>query len=264
MSSLSRLEIDGVSATVDTVWGTTVGSEAHFTAMQVRGGSTRGVELHVHRLTAATKEMWGADLDGDLVRRHIRHALGGDVEDASVRVYVFGSPAGFGPSAVPSIAVTVKPAGGLLAERERLRAVQYQRPDAHLKRLGNTGQSAAQELAQRNGFQGALLVTPDLVVSETAIANIGFFDGDAVVWPDGPMLHGITMQLLERALADRGVPVRRATVRVRDIASFNGAFVSNARGIAPVTGVDDVDLPVDAGRLAMLRETYDSVAWEPL
>jgi branched-subunit amino acid aminotransferase/4-amino-4-deoxychorismate lyase len=59
-----------------------------------------------------------------------------------------------------------------------------------------------------------------------------------VVWPDAPMLHGITMQLLERELAGPGLPSRRSTVRLRDIASLDGAFLCSAHGIAAVTTVD--------------------------
>ena len=74
--------------------------------------------------------------------------------------------------------------------------MRYQRPDAHIKHLA-TGQAFYSRLARRNGFDDALLTAADGIVSESSIANIGFFDGSGVVWPDAPILHGITMQLLE-------------------------------------------------------------------
>jgi len=46
------------------------------------------------------------------------------------------------------------------------------------------------------------------------------------------------MQLLEHALPELGKPSRRAPVRLEDIASFEGAFLSNARGVAIVSAVD--------------------------
>jgi len=104
-------------------------------------------------------------------------------------------------------------------------------------------------------------VGPNGVVSESTLANIGFFDGAGVVWPDAPMLHGITMQLLERELAGRGVPSRRSTVRVQDIASLDGAFLCSARGIAAVTTVDRTSLPVESQGLSVLAEAYASVTW---
>jgi branched-subunit amino acid aminotransferase/4-amino-4-deoxychorismate lyase len=84
------------------------------------------------------------------------------------------------------------------------------------------------------------------------------------VWPDAPMLHGITMQLLERELARRGVPWRRSPVRLRDIASLDGAFLCSARGIAAVTAVDELCLPVEPPGLHMLVEAYASVAWDSI
>lgn len=49
----------------------------HFTAMQVRGGRTRGLGLHLSRLEAAHQELYGRVLGGPEVRARIRHALGG-------------------------------------------------------------------------------------------------------------------------------------------------------------------------------------------
>jgi branched-subunit amino acid aminotransferase/4-amino-4-deoxychorismate lyase len=108
------------------------------------------------------------------------------------------------------------------------------------------------------GFDDAVLVGPDGVVSETTLANIGFFDGAAVVWPNAPM------QLLEHELAGSGVPTRRSTVRVADVASLDGAFLSSARGIAVVTGIDDMRLPVEPKGLRMLAEAYASVTQDSI
>lgn len=91
------------------------------------------------------------------------------------------------------------------------------------------------------------------------MANIGFLDPSGVVWPDAPMLHGITMQLLEATL-----PTRRTPVHLSDIASFDGAFLSNARGIAAVSHIDDDELPMPAGWMRELIDAYASVPWDPI
>jgi hypothetical protein len=44
----------------------------HFTAMQIRGGRTRGLALHLHRLESANHEMFGVGFDRDHVRTLIR------------------------------------------------------------------------------------------------------------------------------------------------------------------------------------------------
>jgi branched-subunit amino acid aminotransferase/4-amino-4-deoxychorismate lyase len=221
--------------------------------MQVRARRTRGLALHLARLEAANRELFEAELDGRRVRELIRHALR-DVEDASVRVYAFES------GDEPTIMVTVKQPGNV-STPQRLQSVRYQRPEAHLKHLA-TGQDFYSRLALRNGFDDALLTTADGVISETSIANIGFFDASGVVWPAAPCLRGITMQLLERKLVELGVPARRAPVRLHDIASFDGAFLSNARGVAAVSEVDGMSLPMQARRMETIADAYAAVPWD--
>jgi branched-subunit amino acid aminotransferase/4-amino-4-deoxychorismate lyase len=249
-----RIEIDGARADAEQLWST-ASAYGHFTAMQVRGGRTRGLALHFRRLEAANRELFDLGLDHERVRGLVRHALRG-LEDASVRVYVFES------GEEPAIMVTVKQPGGV-ATPQRLQSVRYQRPDAHVKHLA-TGQGHYSRLARRNGFDDALLTGCDGIVSESAIANIGFLERSGVVWPDAPLLHGITMQLLERRLPELGVPSRHATVHLTDIASFDGAFLSNARGVAVVSQVDDLTVPTQAERIQTIVDAYASVPWDTI
>lgn len=176
----------------------------------------RGLGLHLSRLDSATREMFGTGLDGDLVRAHIRHALGTGPLDASVRVSVFQPQDG----ERPSVMVVVRSPGEPPAAPQRLTAVRYERPVAHLKHAGTFGQIWYGLAAERAGFDDALLTGAAGVIAEGAIANIGFFDGTAVIWPDSPALPGITMQLASSALAGRGTPSRRGTVRIADLPSF--------------------------------------------
>jgi hypothetical protein len=53
-------------------------------------------------------------------------------------------------------------------------------------------------------------------------------------------------------------------VRPRDIASLDGAFLSSARGIATVTAVDELRLPVEPKGLRALAEAYASVEWDSI
>jgi len=251
---MTHIEIDGEPPAPDQLWAT-VSAYGHFTAMQVRDGKARGLALHLQRLRAANREAFGVGLDGEHVRALVRHALG-DTKDASVRVYLFDAPS------QPATMVTIR-APAEMATPQRLRSVHYQRPDPHIKHV-TTDQGHYRRHAQRSGFDDAVLVGADGVVSESTLANIGFFDGALVVWPDAPMLHGITMQLLERELAGRGVFTRHSTVRVQDIASFDGAFLCSARGIAAVTTVDDASLPGESKGLSMLADAYASVTWDSI
>jgi branched-subunit amino acid aminotransferase/4-amino-4-deoxychorismate lyase len=250
MSNRMHIEIEGQHVSAEALWST-ASAYGHFTAMQVRGRRTRGLVLHLERLETATRELFGTGLDAERARTLIRHALR-DVDDASVRVYVFES------SSAPAIMVTVK-GPGEIATPQRLQSVRYQRPEAHIKHLA-TGQGFYSRLAHRNGFDDALLTAADGLVSETAIANVGFFDASGgVVWPEAPLLRGITMQLLERKLPELGVPARRAPVRLQDLRSFAGVFITNARGIAAVSAVDDTELPMPRERISALADAYAAV-----
>jgi branched-subunit amino acid aminotransferase/4-amino-4-deoxychorismate lyase len=160
--------------------------------------------------------------------------------------------------------VVVRPPGEPPAVTQRLTAVAYQRPAAHIKHVGTFGQIYHGLAAERAGFHDALLTGPGAVIAEGAITNIGFFDGNAVVWPSAPALAGITMQLVTRALAERGVPSRRATVRLIDLLSFRSAFVTNSLGVAPVGQVDDQPLPTGPEFTRDLSEAYESVPWAPV
>jgi branched-subunit amino acid aminotransferase/4-amino-4-deoxychorismate lyase len=254
MSQIDRTEIDGVPATPDELERVT-SAYGHFTAMQVRGGATRGLDLHLRRLAESNRERFDAGLDPGRIRRLIRQALAG-TEDAAARVYLYaGSPE-------PHVVVTVKPPGELPSP-QRLRSVRYQRPDAHVKHVA-TQQGRYREEVQREGYDDALLTADDGTASETSIANIGFFDEADVVWPDAPLLRGVTMQLLEERLPAAGIGVRRRRVRVGDIAGLDGAFLSNARGIATVSAVDDVNLADASDRVKLLVEVYESVPWDPI
>lgn len=258
MSSItSRIEIDGRAATPEQLAVAALGHYGHFTAMQVRGGAVRGLDLHLARLTAANRELFGSELDPATIRAHIRHALGTGTLDASVRVLVQESPAG-----ELFVMVTVRPPVDMPAAAQHLMSVPYQRSIAHVKHTGDFGQNYYGRLAEGEGHDEALLTTPDGVISEGSMTNIGFFDGAEVVWPDAPMLAGITMQLLDRDLPKAGLPTTRRQVRLADLQRFAAAFVTNARGIAAVRQIDETVIPVDQGLMSTLNDTYASVPWD--
>src|SRR5258708_2978381 len=126
-AQLLRIEIDGASATADQLRASASGRFGHFTAMQVRARRARGLQHHVARLDAANRELFGVGIDEQVVRSHIRHALGEDIADASVRVHLYEG------GDQPSLMVTVRPAGAMPPAPWRLRPVPCPRPVAHLK-----------------------------------------------------------------------------------------------------------------------------------
>ncbi|MFI6942862.1 aminotransferase class IV [Streptomyces sp. NPDC050418] len=254
---LLRVEIDGRPADTASLLHPATAGFGHFTALQVRGGATRGLALHLERLRAATYELWGRELDGARVRELIRHALGDTYPDASVRVHVYC------PEGEPTVMVTVRGPQRMDPAPQALQSVAYRRPAAHLKHLGGFGQAYYGQRARAAGFDEALLVEDDGTVLEGAVTNIGFVDEEgAVVWPQGPSLAGTTMQLIAPRLAAAGLASRRARVTLDGLGAFRAAFVTNSQGIAPVHRVDTTSFAGDGKLMRRLDEVYASVPWD--
>jgi branched-subunit amino acid aminotransferase/4-amino-4-deoxychorismate lyase len=254
-----RVEINGRPAGLEQIWELDLSSGGHFTAMQIRNRKTLGLDFHLARLDAATRELFGDGLDGDRVRAFIRHALGPGVADATVRVNVF-RPAG----REVSVAVSVRPPAAPPAGEQCLQTVTYQRPAAHIKRYGGFGQSYYGSLAQENGFDEALFTGPDGAIYEGSITNIGFIDGETIIWPEGPALNGIMMQVLQRELDRARVPWGRGPVHLPDLPSFGGAFVTNSHGMAPVARIDDLSLPTDAALMRTAERLLAAAPYDPI
>ncbi len=225
----------------------------HFTAMQVRGGRTRGLDLHLARLEAAHREVYGRALGGEGVRACIRHALGGKL-DASVRVYGYWA----------GLIVTVREPRDMPRRPHSMMALHFQRPLARLKHVGSWGQGRLREVALAAGFDDGLLVDEAGRISEGTITNVGFWRDGAVIWPDAPKLQGITMLLVRRQLSAVGLPVADASVRVRDLASYDGMILCNARGWAPVSRVDELTIPEDEVFIGIIAAAIDGCPWDEI
>ncbi|WP_405589551.1 aminotransferase class IV [Streptomyces sp. NBC_01190] len=256
------IEIDGEAATVATL-APALGGYGHFTAMQVRDGRVRGVGFHLARLDAATRELFGAELDGERVRAFVRHALGSAGRtDASVRVYVF--PSDDAPGAPVAVMVKVGAPAHAAGGPYRLKSVPYQRPVAHLKHLGGFAQRYHVRQVEAEGYHEALLTGPDGTIAEGAVTNVGFIEGDTVVWPEAPLLRGVTLQVLERRLGEAGIAQTSRPVRLADIPGYQGVFVGNSRGVVPVESVDATSVPTGAELLKRIGEVYESAPWDAL
>lgn len=255
-----KLEVDGHEPSVGELQEALLSAYGHFTAMQVRGGRVRGLALHLARLDAANRAIFGRPLDGADVRSLIRHALDGGPGDASVRVIVRErvESTGF------RVWVLVRPPFEMPQDAaQRLKSMPYLRPVPEIKRPGDFAHAYYIDRAVEAGFDDALLVGPDGLVAEAGIANIAFFDGHGVLWPDAPQLAGITMQLVAPLLAER-MPSRTAKVILADVPSMAGAVVTNSRGVAAVTHIDEVELPDAPEFVDTVKDAYESVPWDEI
>ncbi len=218
----------------------------HFTAMQVRDGGARGLDLHLARLAAAHREIYGRPLHADVVRAHIRHALSGR-SDASVRVYGYWG----------GVILTVRNPQQMPDRPHSMTAQHFQRPLARLKHVGSWGQGRFADIATAAGFDEGLLIDETGRISEGTITNVGFWRDGSVVWPAAPKLDGITMLVLQRQLRLAGVPQIEAVVRVQDLAFYQGMILCNSRGWAPVSRVDNISIAADDAFTDVVSTAYD-------
>ncbi|MFF1922697.1 aminotransferase class IV [Streptomyces sp. NPDC058221] len=246
-------EFDGHPATEDDLRTAAFFNYGHFTAMQVRKGRVRGLGLHLDRLDTANRALFELPLDGERVRELIRHALAGaGALDASVRVQGFLPPG----ATATTVMVTVRGPATMSTEPKSMMSVPYARAAPHLKRPGDFGQTYYANLATRAGFDDAVLTLADGSVTEGSFNNIGFWDGDSVVWPQAPALLGTTMALLEQELPGTGVRSEQRAVTLDGLGAYRSAFVTNSQGMAPVRRIDDTAFTVDEELMKRLEEAY--------
>jgi branched-subunit amino acid aminotransferase/4-amino-4-deoxychorismate lyase len=225
----------------------------HFTAMQVRGGRARGLDLHLARLEAAHHDVYGRALDGQEIRARIRHALDGRL-DASVRVYGYWA----------GLIVTVREPQDTPRRSHSMTALQFQRPLARLKHVGSWGQGRFSEMALAAGFDEGLLVDETGRISEGTITNVGFWRDGMVIWPDAPKLLGITMLILRHQLMAAGVGQAEEPVRVQDLVGYDGMILCNSRGWAPVGRVDDLTIAQDEAFTKVIAAAIDGCPWDEI
>lgn len=242
----------------------------HFTTMQVRGRAVRGLGLHLQRLVDATRELFDRAFDAGAVLKAIVDALDrAGLDDATVRVTVSAGStrASIVVAAVGAPRIDVSVSNPLVHALSPMRLiwVVHRRTLPHVKHVGTFASHHYRRLALRDGVDDALFVDADGRVMEGTFWNVGFWRGDAVVWPDAPALRGTGERLLRDGLVGAGMPQSLEVVHVDTLPAFDGAFIVNARGVRSVGSIGDVVFKDEKGAgIARLRQIIDAVPWDPL
>lgn len=245
----------------------------HFTTFQVRGGRAQGLALHLDRLAAASRELYGSVPGRRAVRSAIGTALaeaGPPAVDCTLRVRVHPPRAGYRghhlPPGRPDPALRVE--ADVQAPRHppaspiRVRAHAGLRERPGVKHLALDFQRQARRAARAAGFDDALLLAADGRISEGTFWNIVLLDDGGWVWPDAPALPGITMALLRSQLRRAAAPQRESLVDLSAVAGMQAAFALNSTGIVEIAAIDGHELRGDARAGASLRELLAAVAWD--
>lgn len=254
------MQIDGRPASAAELGRFVLSNYGAFTSMQVEDGAVRGLDLHLARLEAEAVELFGAAVPE--LRQRMRQALDGRAGRFSLRVNLFSDAISLrSPDAVvePSVLTTVSAAASPLSRPLRLQSQTYSREVPHLKHAATFGLSLARRRAVQSGFDDALFVDAKGRISEGSIWNIGFVQGDAVVWPEAAMLAGTGMGLLQRGLADADLLSVTRPVSLSELADFDAAFICNsATPVCAVAEIDGQTVPSAPEWIARLGEIWRS------
>ncbi|NUO76106.1 MAG: aminotransferase class IV family protein [Lysobacter sp.] len=259
------IQRNGHDAETDALAPLAFAGYAHFTAMQVRDRKVRGLDLHLDRLRNASMRMFGNTLPDDVIRAHLRNAIDASPADASLTATVY-SPAGefvvAGADIAPELLIRTSPAANGPQGPLSLIAVDYERPLAAIKHVGEIAKTHYLREAVAQGHDDAAFVDRQGRLSEATIWNLVFWDGEAVVWPNADMLTGTTMGIVRRQLERLGVPQRSQEIRLDDLPALAGAAVMNSwtPGIA-VNAIASVPMPVAPVLMSALHRAYGMETW---
>ncbi len=236
------MQIDGRPASAADLGHFVLSNYGAFTSMQVEDGTVRGLDLHLTRLEAEAVELFGVAVPEALLRERMRQALDGRSGPFSLRVNLFSGAISLrAPEAVvqPRVLTTLSVPATPLTTPLRLQTQIYAREVSHLKHAATFGLTRARRQAFQAGFDDALFVDAEGRISEGSIWNIGFIQGDTVIWPEAPMLAGTGQALLERGLVGLGLGNMKRPVRLCDLSAFDAAFICNS--VTPACAAATID-----------------------
>ena len=261
------IEINGTPAGVATL-SAALPNYGHFTSMQVRDGGVRGLALHLQRLRDSTRLLFGSELDTTRLlawlQQALRHAGSDAVAASSVRINVFAAQFSRDQPGAPQpveVMISVAAPWQARAEPIRVQAQRYSRDLPQVKHVGTFGLFWQRQLALQAGYDDALFFDEAGRISEGTVWNVGFWDGERVIWPLAPMLDGVSQQLLKAALGAAGIEQQSREVRLPDLAGMKAAFSCNSTGVGvAIAAIDGWRFQENASLTQRLRAAYESVA----
>ena len=250
--------INGAPATWEKMLPVATQNYGHITMVQMRGGMVRGLEHHLARLKAANRELFGRTLAVKDVLEGLR-AVGEARPDATVRVNVFA-----GEEAENVMVTAMEPIEPNWIPA-RFALIAYERDMAHLKHVGSFGLSLRQRQAVAEGYDGAVFYDRNNEISEATIWNVGFFDGDTVVWPSAPSLRGISQIIIDEGLLAAGVKVRYEPVHTGSLSRYDSAFLTNSITFGRLlSSIGEVTFDTCTDASQIIRRAYESTPFLPI
>ncbi len=255
-------QLNGRTATADDLAPLAFAGFAHFTAMQVRSGRVRGLDLHLQRLRTASMQLFGHAISDDRLRSHLGSALETGPSDVSLLATMYSRAGEFtatGAESEPAVLIRTAPAAsgpkGPLAQG----AFEHEQILPAIKHVGEIAKTYLMRKAVEQGFDDAAFVDRSGRLSEASIWNLAFWDGTGVVWPEAAMLVGTTMSIVRRQLHGLGISQRVEEISLANLPQLRGAVVMNSwtPGV-PVSRIGSVELPEAPAFVDILHRAYDA------
>jgi branched-subunit amino acid aminotransferase/4-amino-4-deoxychorismate lyase len=255
-------QLNGRTATAADLSPLAFAGFAHFTAMQVRGGRVRGLDLHLHRLRNASIELFGHALSDERLRAHLTSALEAGPSDVSLTATMYSRAGEFtapGVGSDPDVLIRTSPPSSGPKGPLALAAFEHERMLPAIKHVGEIAKTYLMRKAVEQGFDDAAFVDRSGRLSEASIWNLAFWDGTSVVWPEAAMLTGTMMSIVRRQLHRLGIPQRVQEITLANLPQLRGAVVMNSwtPGVA-VSRIGSVALPEAPAFLDILHRAYEA------
>ncbi|HQW77030.1 MAG TPA: aminotransferase class IV [Dokdonella sp.] len=257
---IPRILLNGRAPTIEELAVFAQVNYGHFTTLQVIERRARGFSLHLQRLVAATRELFGSELDTDRLRTQLSRVIG----DAplSLRISVFSLAFDRAHPERPvaaDVLIATRPVRAPSSGSLRLKSMTCARVLPHLKHVGMFDVLQLSRQARIEGFDDVLLTTSAGAIAEGSTWNIGFWDGRRVTWPNAPALRGTTLQLIERGLREQGIESVSAPLHLDQLGGFRSAFMLNAGSVGPmIESIDAHALAAEDDVLRMLKAAWES------
>lgn len=261
MARDSAILVDGAPVTEADLTYLALVNYGAYTSFRVEDGGVRGLDLHLARLETSAVDLFGESPGETRLRTLMRQAVAGR-DEGWLRVSLFSPeirPREADWHGSPRVMTAVFPPSPPLGDGLRVQPLAYGREAAHLKHTAGFGLIRARRAAVAAGFDDALFVDDAGRIAEGTLWNIGFIRDQTVVWPDAPMLTGVTQALIERGLASVGLDAISEPVRLADLGGFDGAFLCNsATPACAVTAIGTVAFGGADTMIARLHQAWRS------
>src|SRR5262249_41756400 len=126
------------------------------------------------------------------------------------------------------VAVAIGPPASNPTAPLRVKSFAFERTLPEVKHVGTFPLFHHRRLVQDAGYDDAVFVDRNGCIAEGSVWNIGFVEGNGVVWPLAPQLRGISLQLLQAGLKRRGIESVVRAVELADVGRYRAAFFTDS------------------------------------